>query len=248
MKKISVWAKNHKWAARFLIIGGFILLNILGIATGSLLRNIQFNFSPVVLFVLIIIVLVAFSLYPSKSLKGKLNSSTFYIRQKACDLILVISTFFMITYISNRQEVPLFSSHPANAAVVNNTLLKKDKTYKPVSEFSKTMKDNSSKKLKWKERKKLLKKQLNGITKANDLSKTEKIILMILSISAAVGLAILLAALACNIACSGAEGLAVLVAIVGYGLITMLLIFAIRAIVGKKAIPPKPVVMPASAG
>jgi hypothetical protein len=40
--------------------------------------------------------------------------------------------------------------------------------------------------------------------------------------------------LACNIACSGSEGLAILVAILGYGLIALLLTISIKAIVGKK--------------
>lgn len=246
MKKISIWANNHKWGARFLIIGGFLLLNCLGITTGSLLSDIQFSISPFVMFMLIVIVLAACLLYPAKSLKGKkLCSSAFYIRQKACDFILIISTFGMVVYISNREEISLFNTSSANAATV---IIKKDETYKPISEFSKTLKDENGKKLKLKERKKLLKKQLKGIKKANDLSKGEKIALMILSIAAAIGLGALLAAAACSIACGGAEALAIVVAFAGYGILTMLLILAIRAIVGKKGKPKAVAEIPANAG
>jgi hypothetical protein len=236
MKKISIWAKHHKWPARFAIIGGFMLLNLLGIVTGFLLKDFQFTLPPAIFFVFSLITITGFIFYPAKKLKGNiLNATVFYIRRKACDFLLTVSTFCMIVFISNQYKNLSFSSACVNAATANSLVLNDSiaKNYKTGIECAKMMKDKKSNHLKWKERKRVLKTQLKNIRKADDLSKGEKIALIIFSIAVAVGLGILLAALACNIACSGAEGLAILVAIAGFGLIALLLTISIKAIVGK---------------
>ena len=83
-------------------------------------------------------------------------------------------------------------------------------------------------------KKKILKEQIREIKKANDLSEGTKVLLIILSIVVAIGLLFLVAALACNLSCSGSDAVAVIVGIGGLALIIFLLIIAIRAITGKK--------------
>ncbi len=85
---------------------------------------------------------------------------------------------------------------------------------------------------------KQLKFYVKAKAKGNNLVAA-KAILIIITIVAAVGLAYLLAALACTLTCSGAEGLAVLVAIVGLAGIIIGSIALIRAILrmSKKKLP-----------
>jgi hypothetical protein len=107
------------------------------------------------------------------------------------------------------------------------------KTYKSLEEFKKMMKDENGKPLKLKERKKLLKQQIRAIKNADDMSDGGKVALIILCVLLAIVLAYGVAALSCSLSCSGAEGAAVVVAILGAAGIVFLTIFLIRGIVRK---------------
>jgi protein-S-isoprenylcysteine O-methyltransferase Ste14 len=238
MRKISFWAKNHKPLARLAIIAIYILLNCTGVFIGILLSGLDFTFSIASLYGFICLFLAGIVLYPQKYQKGKKwIGRKFYVRQKSCDFILAASSFCMIIFLGNRPEKLLFNTALLNAALEVPVSQPKDssaKTYKTINNFSFSLKDENGKSLKWKERKKLLKAQIKGIKKANDLSDGEKIALIILSGLVALGLLSLVLALSCNLSCSGAGGAAALVAIGGTALIIFLLVIAIRAINGKK--------------
>jgi hypothetical protein len=96
------------------------------------------------------------------------------------------------------------------------------------------MKDANGNLLKWKERKKLLKVQVRAIKQTEDISKGGQIALIVLSCLVALGLVLLVASLACELSCNGSEGAAVIVGLLGTGLIVFLLVLAIRAITGRK--------------
>ena len=68
----------------------------------------------------------------------------------------------------------------------------------------------------------------------------EQVIFTILTILAALLLLGLVAALSCSLSCSGAEGAAALVAILGVGLVVFLTIIALKAIFKEKS--PKKVI------
>ena len=160
MKRISFWARNHKWPARIIIVVSFILLNVLGIFTGIFLDKLGISISSTTLLVFVSVFLVGFAFYPSKAAKNKKNATIFYINQKSYDFILAASTFCMIVYIGNKPETLFQQYQPLNATVMTEPYLLKDsssKNYKSISDFNKTMKDENGKILKWKERKKLLK-------------------------------------------------------------------------------------------
>ena len=243
MKKISRWAKDHKVSARLIIIFSFILLTLLGIITGALLNNVGVSISSGTLFIVIAVYLVAVIAYPSKSLKGKkLTAAVFYTRQKTCDLLLAASTFCMIVFLSNRPEKLFSYTTPLSAAIPVKATFPKDstvKSYKPIAAFSASLKDETGKSLKWKERKKLLKEQISAIKKDNDMSKGAKLALIILSVAIALGLLYAVAALACNISCGGSEAGAIVVMVGGAAVVTFLLIIAIKSITGKKKKPKK---------
>jgi hypothetical protein len=237
MKKISYWARVHKRPARIAIVVSFILLNILGIMTGVWLADLGvfLSYSAVIAFVLIYS--VGLLAYPSRLLKnGRPARSSFYIRQKTCDALLAAATFCLIVYLGNRPETILRYFSAANAAMSVAPSLPKDssvKTYKPLKEFSLSIKDEKGTLLKWKERKKLLKEQVRGIKKS-DMSNGGKVALIILSVLLAMGLIYLVAALACSLSCNGSEAAAVIVGVAGAGLVIFLLVIAIRAILGKE--------------
>ena len=238
MKKISFWAKNHKRPARIIIVASFILLNGLGILTGILLNDLNIYISGITMLLFVSAFIAGVIFYPSKNKRGTgHNSLPFYFKQKGFDFILAASAFCMVTYSGNRPET-LFQQYPVlNASVISVSINPKDstlKSYRTISEFTASIKNENGESLTWKERKKMLKEQVKEIKKANDLSNGEKTLLIILSVLVALGLIALIATLSCSLSCSGSLGAAVLVGVGGTALIILLLVIAIRAIYGKK--------------
>jgi len=236
MRKISLWAKNHKQPARLSIVLIYIFLNGLGISAGILLHQLYIGLPSIVLSGLMTLFITVVFLYPSKYGKGRaVASRKFYNKQKTCDFILGASTFCIAIFLGNRPEKLFFNSSPILATVSSSTLVKDSlKTYKNINSFSVSMKDKDGKLLKWKERKKLLKEQVREIKKAKELSNASKVLLAVLSVIVALGLIALVAGLACNLSCSGSDGAALLVGIGGLALVIFLLVLAIRGIYGKK--------------
>ena len=237
MKKLSFWARNHTWSARFIIVFSFVLLNIAGIVTGILLNDLNVMVPSAVLALSVIIYFTGFLFYPSKSEKRKITADWFYKKQKACDIILAASTFFMIVCISNGQFRSLQYFPLLRAATTSKPILPADsalKTYKSIAAFSALLKNEDGKSLKWKEKKKLLKEQIRAIKKSDEPSKGGKVVLIILSVIVALGLIGLVASLACSLSCNGSDAAAVIVGIGGAALVIFLLVVAIRAITGKK--------------
>ena len=142
----------------------------------------------------------------------------------------------MIVYFGNQPNKVFNNSTSVNATIPATSFPSDStiKTYKTIAAFKASLKDETGKSLKLKEKKKLLKEQVGAIKKDNNLSNGAKVALIILSIVAALGLLYVVAALSCSLSCGGSEGAAVLVMIGGAGLIAFLLIMAIRAILGKK--------------
>jgi membrane protein implicated in regulation of membrane protease activity len=234
IKQLSFWAKKHKWASRFIIVFSFIIMNVLGIVTGFLFDSLNVTFSSAVLFTTVLIFLLAWFKYPSKKkTTNAFEKDRSYIIQKTCDLVLIGSTFIMFVYFGNRQTSPL--NYFVLTSSANTFSVPKDsaKTYKSLDEFKKMMKDENGKPLKWKERKKLLKNQVKAIKKTNDMSEGGKVALIILCVLLALVLAYGVAALSCSLSCSGAEGAAVVVAILGAAGIVFLTIVLIRGILRK---------------
>jgi predicted membrane channel-forming protein YqfA (hemolysin III family) len=237
MKQLSLWARNHKNPARLIIILSFIGLTITGLATGHLLSSLGVRISTAALFVTVTVYVAGLIVYPvraSKDNKGK--TASFYTRQKICDGMLATSTFCMLVFFSNRPDQLFRYTSPLNATLPAPAELPRDstlKTAKTIAAFSASLRDETGKSLKWKEKKKLLKEQIRAIKKDKAISDGGKVGLIILSVLAAIGLLYLVAALACNLSCSGAEGAATLVMIGGAGLIVFLLVLVIRSITKK---------------
>lgn len=240
MKRLSLWAKSHKQAARISIVISFMLLTVLGIITGRLLSGLGIVLSSAIMSFFIAGYLLGIIAYPSKSLKGKkISAHAFYIRQKSCDLLLAGSTFCMLIFLSNRPDRlfnGLLTIHAASIPIVPASKDSSIKTYKSIRDFAASLKDGNGKPLAWKLKKQLLKEQVRAIKKADNMSKGDKAGLIILSVIVALGLLFLVGALACNISCNGSEGAAIVVTVLGAGLVVFLFILALRSINGKKKI------------
>ncbi len=237
MKKISLWAKSHKWPARIIIIVSFVLLNGLGIVTGLLLRDLQVILPSATLLFFVSLYAGGVLFYPRKkrTVDGQARS-IYYRRQKTCDMLLVGSTFLLIVYLAN-QPRQLFNYPPLFASAMATTpSLPKDsslRSFKPINAFAASMKDENGKLLKWKERKKMLKEQIRAIKNDKEPSPGGKTGLIILSVIVALGLIGLVGSLACTISCGGSEALAIVVLIGGTALVVALLVYVIRRIMGK---------------
>jgi hypothetical protein len=194
MRVVSLYAKNYKWLARFLIVLVlYPVLNVSGWALGIILdvEGIQFNNSG--FYILVFATLVIAATYPYK----KHTSS--YHRRKISDALLASISFCFIVLTGNH-----FSSgsqyqniNPAQAS----------------SQISIQTIEKPSK-----EKKKAAKKFLrNLVKKYKHAGDGEKALLIILTILVALIVVYLLAALSCSIACGGMEALAYVVFILGLG-------------------------------
>jgi hypothetical protein len=243
MKRLSRWGKSNRWPARIIIIVSFALLTLLSITAGQSLQQGGIILPSGIILVFVTLYFTGLLAYPSKSLRRtKLSSGSFYVRQKSCDFLLAASTMGMIVCISN-QPGHLINNFPTVlASVPLSSVPQADssfKPYKPITAFAASLKDETGKKLKWKERKVLLKEQLRGIKKSADMSKGGKAALVVLSILAAIGLLALVTSLACNLSCNGAEGASTIVMLGGTAVVVFLTILAFRGIYGRKKKPKK---------
>ena len=232
MRHISLWAKNHKWPSRMIIVGIYLLLNILGIYTGNLLKDIGM-FIPELYFNSAIIACVAiWILYPSKrDNHDGYGKSTLYVRRKFFDFTLGAMTFLMIVFLSNNGAQILLKTNIAVASFINphvqdtgvydNALIKN---------FVTDIQKMDVSKLSQKEKIRILKKQIKTIKHDKTTSNGDKIALIILSILIALALLFLLAALSCSIACAGSEALSIIVLIAGTFLIVFFMLKIIKHI------------------
>jgi hypothetical protein len=236
MKKISTWGRQHKYAARIIIVLLFIVLTALGIITGSLSNALGIIISSWVFVITVGIYFIAVLIYPAQHLKkNRLSRAAFYVRQKTCDIGLAASTFVMIIYFANQPGRIFHYSQGVQSALGAELAAPKDSTvkHKTVAVFSASMKDATGNNLKWKEKKKLLKAQIKAVRKS-DLSRGAKVALIILSVLVALGLLALIGALACELSCGGSEGAAILVLSLGSAAVLLLFLLVIKSITGKK--------------
>ncbi len=229
---MSIWARAHVVQSRILIVIIYILLNLIGIYTGNLFRELNVIFPGMFFTICIVITSLLWMTYPSKSyIKNNIRITTSYIRRKSFDLTLASVTFLMIVYVGNNWGNLFVRSESANAtriiriskdpAIMNNPLIKN---------FISLLKNTDLSKLSTREKIKLVKDQVRKIRQDPDTPKKNKTGLIIISVLVAIGLIIGVAALACNISCAGSEALAAVVAVVGIALVIFLFIKVLKRI------------------
>ncbi len=211
MKPISIWAHQHKVAARFSIICIYILLNIIGLVTGDILHSMNVVLNPFFYLTAILIVFTGLIIYPSKRDKSKYPN--FYARHKLADCLLISATFLLIIYIGNSINANRITNYNSTYAIssISHTSNYSGNISKPgvnKNSFSVSRKD-------FRKKYKTILKELRK--KYKESTKTEKTIYLVLAILAAGILIIYLGALSCSISCSGSEALALIVFFLGLG-------------------------------
>ena len=220
MKPISIWAHQHKTAARISIIFIYILLNIIGLFTGDILHSMNVTLNSFFYLAATLIVFTGLIIYPSKRNKSKYQN--FYARQKLADCLLITATFLLIIYSGNSINANKAKNYNSayGSSIINHA-----------SNYSENIVNKNNSKVSKKNFRKYFRSAINEFRKKyTDSTKTEKTIYIILAIFAAAFLILLLGGLSCSIACSGSEALADIVFFVGLGGIIFGLIKLIQRI------------------
>lgn len=216
MKQLSYWAKINPHRARFLIILIYILINIAGLIAGSLLWASGIQLEESFMFMLAVTVVSLYIVYTEKAI---------YYKKKVFHGLMAVCTFLIITFFGNQLQNPnpqLFFVKTTQA-VTHITYGEQHSSIEPST-------SKKEKRLQKQETRKLLKK----LAVQNDRSKGTKIFLIILTVIVALALLFLLAAISCNIACSGVEAVAILLALAGTFGIVFGAIRIIQRILGKE--------------
>jgi len=240
MRKLSLWARHHRWKARIVIITSQILLAWLAYITGNGLRNLNIIVPGPLLYILLLLFMVIAFAYPhrSKEKDGKRYSFTY---RKTLDSLAALCSFCILCCANNRQEI-FFPGLQAT----NNSVSPEKKSGPTAQEIlaslshrDKSTLTRSEKKVLKKEFRSELKKYVNAKIR-KDPTRADQALLIILAIIVALGLLYLVAAAACSLSCSGADAAAALVAIVGTVGIIWLLVIIIKNIVRRKGPDPVP--------
>lgn len=226
----SRWAKHHVKTARILIVMAHLLLTLLAIGYGVFLFQINIALSPWIFWIAMTVFIVAAMNYPNDTTNDKTRD---YIIRKRCDLLLVASTFFMLLQQSNQlnegssfqvlKQVSkqAYGSMPAKPS--GDAIVEENASLKPPVPLT------------WREKLQLKKALVrNYFQQDKEYDTGEKVLYTLLGVVGAVALLFLVMVLACNLSCSGAEGLATMVAIVGTSGIIFLLALLFKQLYGKK--------------
>ena len=221
MRNISLWAFRHKRVTRLLFIIVYALLNLTALFFNEVLLDAGVVIPLYLSYLLCIPFLLALVVYPSK--KEKYRFKNFYVLQKTMDGVLATLSFCLVVCAINQhmQAPKYFSYTPVSAAEPSL------KPGKPLQHIKARVKQYSFVLKHWKQLKKNYQLLRNEYRQAAGSDKVAAIILVSLL---AAGLLLLIAGLSCNLSCSGNEGAAVAVGILGTGLVVFLLVIAIRRI------------------
>ncbi|RYY87549.1 MAG: hypothetical protein EOO15_11580 [Chitinophagaceae bacterium] len=210
---ISVWARGHKGAARLLLVVSLLLLNVTAWIAGNLLAASGFEQAGGLVLLFSLIGAVFLLAYPARGAR--------FSHRKAFDGALAGCTFVLVMLLSAAPvDGPLpFASNNAQAASVSA---------------------GSEAPPRYKKMLRKLARQIRGHYRDGDDAK--KTLLILLTVIVGILLIGVVLALACSIACSGAEVIAIIVGALGITGIVIGAISIIRRIVKgprKKAEAPK---------
>jgi len=234
---ISCWAKLHPWPSRLMIILSHLLLTFFALKTGIILTDAGITVPGFVHIGAGLLFGLAWIGYPVKTEKGlRLNKWLFYRKRKIADLILISSTFIMLVQlgnnISNQNRQPFENLFGSKAVACYVKVKDKDVHQIEKNESNPIFSHRS--KFGLKEKRNTIKAMLgNFFSEKYGNGSGGKTGLGILLIIGSVGLIFLIAALACELACSGAEGAAVLVGVIGAAGVVFLIVKAIQ-MMGRK--------------
>jgi hypothetical protein len=236
--KLSLWAKENKRMARIGIITGFLLINLLAVITGNLIADMGMALSKWVFYGSVITFSCIFFLYPYReSRKGGNTWRSLFLRRKIFDFLAAFTGYLIMLQSANHYsihpEIPVssFGSTVAMGSLPHRSGdISKDNTKPFYRNYSHWLKS------KWESfgRKKNQLKLGIALLKKKDDNNSSKALLTILTILGAIGLLFLVILLSCEISCSGAETLGLIVLIGGGFMVVFAAILIILRIYGKR--------------
>lgn len=232
MKSLSWWAHTHPRMARCVIVAGHLLLILLALFAGRAMSDMGWSLPRYILVLLIGLYFLFMALYPSKDQRKKAGADWGYIWQKTGDVGILLIGFLMVTWVAAHPNAANSLQTPLYGAIT----ISKEKE-KPTAQEILSSLEHRDKKSLTRQEKRILRKEFRHqikiyakATLEHDPETRDKTALIILALIAAVGLTLLLGALVCSISCGGAEGLAVVVGILGLVAIVAISIAVIRGI------------------
>ncbi|MFK7807272.1 MAG: hypothetical protein AB8F74_05650 [Saprospiraceae bacterium] len=235
MIKISKWARLNPKSSRFIIALCHFLVVINAICFGALMYIFDWEGPRWLLVIAANIFFISYVRYPKLDKKKSKNVSL-YVRQKAHDFTLV---FFYSIVISLGVNNYIIHNNNDYSTVQRPTAKLVVYELKPENNTSNKRQHRSAVKGKIKKLRKQIKHELRKLKKElkrkNDKAGVIalKILLSLLTVGASLILGYLVAALACNLSCSGQEGLAAVVLILGIGGVIWLMIITLNNILKK---------------
>lgn len=223
MKKISIWASQHKWLSRIIIIISYCLLNGIGLFLGDALHESDFVIPSLWVYTAGFLFIGGCIIYPSK--KEKARYKNFYRQQKRTDFFLVSLSFLLVICFGNhynvqRAQTPFYFAY-AVAAEVSSI----KSTFIGETSIEPSPKKKTSLIKQWLKK---LRENIRTIrSEYKDASPGKRTALIIVTLLVAILLLYVVAALSCSLACAGSDAAAVMVALLGTGLIVF---FAVRVI------------------
>ncbi|HMK19661.1 MAG TPA: hypothetical protein VK492_15775 [Chitinophagaceae bacterium] len=244
MRKLSLWGKNNPLKARLIIIFSHIILFNLAWFTGNQLVSIGVDLPEYLKYLIVFVFLLAFITYPSSKNKSGYKIVSYYVRQKTCDFVFALSFFGLVVCLTVSDEN--ISTFFPDISASTSPSVEKSKTKPKAAEILASLEHRDKSSLTRSEKrvlKKEFKKQIGIYVTAKitgEKEKSDQTLLIILAIIAALGLFLVVAALACTLGCNGSGTGAIAVAVLGTAAIVFGLIVLIRAIEQKgKKQPPK---------
>lgn len=216
MRSISLWARQHKGKARLILIILKLLLACMAFFIGSGLAGMKIIFPQIAGIALVFLFGFVAAFYPYRKKSG-LSKKLFYIKQKSCDYLLAALGFGMMLFFTNSSLYSL--TRPSSSFANTEIVIKPD--LPTAEEILKSLEHRDKKSLTRQEKRILkqeFKKQVKVYVKSKitrHKSEADKALLIILTIIGALGALYLVAALSCSLACSGSDGAAVAIAILG---------------------------------
>lgn len=227
MRKLSLWAKHYPVYARIVIVISHCILIWIGYFLGMQLTQSGIELSSLWIYFLMIVFFVTAFVYPSNHARKN------YIKRKLCDFIITFCSFFLTICLVNELNKPFTMYQTAQAT---SRIVPSPYKYGEAKTLLEQFQNGEKTKFTPKERriiKKEFKYQLGQYAKAkitgNKDAQGQAAAILLVCI-AAVGLFILVSALACNIACNGSEVAAWIVFLLGTAAIVLGAVAIIRNI------------------
>jgi hypothetical protein len=232
MRKIAAWGRANPWTARITLIVSRIILFWLAVYLGSVMIEEGYSISQSFLYLLAAVAIYCGITYPAKTTRK--TDPFFFRRQKIRDLLISVTCFGMIMGLVQDPSALMSPITGANAAT--HSSISKGKEKPRADEILASLKHRDKKTLTRQEKRILrqeFKKQLKIFaisTIRGDQPAKADAGLKILAIVAAIGLLLLVGAIACELSCNGSDAAAIIVGVLGTAAVIIGLVAVLKAI------------------